>query len=211
MNSQLISQYRELHKSNLKYGSRDGSSAAVIRVCRYFNFETVLDFGCGKGSTVEALRRKGIYAQGYDPAIEKYAHFPPERFDLVHTHDVLEHLEQHSLSEDLARIAASASGAILASISCRRAAHTLPNGQNCHTLIMKRRQWLKTLSMAWKDFEILESRYHYLNRHLNILLIKKEILLRRPLTRLHQPLLPAYGIREYLSFARKRFFAAVSG
>lgn len=78
--------------------------------------DKVLDYGCGKGYVVKALRLLGVDASGVDisdyaisqcdPDVKKYCRvidqsisFTHEKFDWLITKDVLEHLEQEDLEQ----------------------------------------------------------------------------------------------------------------
>src|SRR5579884_528384 len=56
---------------------------------------SLLDYGCGKGRFLEAMRRLGVFGElvGFDPAIPAVAMRPERRFDLVTCLDVLDQVE----------------------------------------------------------------------------------------------------------------------
>lgn len=84
-----------------------------------FGQRTTLDFGCAKGFLVKALRMLGVRAFGYDisryaikncdPAVQGFVwdQFPapgPNLFGTIIAKDVLEHVAENRLPEELARI-----------------------------------------------------------------------------------------------------------
>jgi SAM-dependent methyltransferase len=56
----------------------------------------VLDHGCGSGAFVQALRRAGFAAQGYEPHNPQWSHTEVlgQAFDVVTSQDVLEHVDE---------------------------------------------------------------------------------------------------------------------
>lgn len=56
---------------------------------------SLLDYGCGKGRFLAALRRFGIFGElaGYDPAIPEVEAHPDRQYDLVTCLDVLDQIE----------------------------------------------------------------------------------------------------------------------
>jgi len=101
--------------------------------------QTVLDYGCGKGTLANALGRPEWLAE-YDPAIAgKDA--KPERADIVVCTDVLEHIEPHLLDNVLKHIADLANKAVLLVIATRPARKILSDGRNAHLIIESAAWW----------------------------------------------------------------------
>jgi len=84
------------------------SHFCLIRAARLKKNAKILDFGCGIGNYVRALRKQGMDAFGFDSSLaaaqhcqspgfcqystEKSLPFEDKSFDLVYSHEVLEHL-----------------------------------------------------------------------------------------------------------------------
>jgi 2-polyprenyl-3-methyl-5-hydroxy-6-metoxy-1,4-benzoquinol methylase len=56
---------------------------------------TLLDYGCGKGSFMEEIRKLGLFAsaRGFDPAVDAFTRKPEGTFDVVTCLDVLDQAE----------------------------------------------------------------------------------------------------------------------
>jgi ubiquinone/menaquinone biosynthesis C-methylase UbiE len=95
----------------------------IIIPVRLKKGDKVLDVGCGVGNLVWALRKFGIDAHGIEPSVaagqmsvaptfciyKEYKHlpFPNNHFDLVYTNEVLEHIDEKTLSsciKDMLRV-----------------------------------------------------------------------------------------------------------
>src|SRR5579864_8240208 len=68
---------------------------------------SLLDYGCGKGNFLEAMRRLGIFdnLQGYDPAIPAVSAQPDGRFDIVTCLDILDQIEPRFVDAVIGNVA----------------------------------------------------------------------------------------------------------
>lgn len=123
-----------IHATDKKWGSGGllyfDAVAAIVRDARA---QSVLDYGCGKGGLVTALKNKGFDARGYDPAVPEFS-ATPESADFLVCLDVLEHIEPELLSNVLSHMVTLAPEAFLV-ISTRRAKQQLPDGRNAHLIV----------------------------------------------------------------------------
>ena len=89
----------DLHQRTI-FGQRGARHAPVVLdlLAEHEAAETVLDYGCGRGTLAEALT--GVKVWSYDPAIERFAS-PPPPCDVVVCTDVLEHVEPECLQSVL--------------------------------------------------------------------------------------------------------------
>jgi len=110
-------------------GSRWGSSAAkysgerVLQAIKARPYvRTVLDFGCGKQSLSEYiltnLPDREIEWTNYDPGIAGINVLPTDKFDLVVSTDVLEHIEPDLLDNTLKELGALTGKALISDIAC---------------------------------------------------------------------------------------------
>jgi cyclopropane fatty-acyl-phospholipid synthase-like methyltransferase len=106
--------------------------------------KSILDFGCGTGSLVGALRNKysEIQIEGYDPGNEKFSNtFENEKFDLIISTDVLEHIEPLNLDPTLNFLKLK-SNKFYHLIALSPSRVFLPDGRNAH-LIIESKDWWK--------------------------------------------------------------------
>lgn len=106
--------------------------------------ESILDFGCGVGSLVKTLKIKypNKKIQGYDPGNINYSHnIEKEKFDLIISTDVLEHIEPDHLEETLLFLKRR-SKKFYHLIALGPSKMFLPDGRNSH-LIIETQDWWK--------------------------------------------------------------------
>ncbi len=134
---------RQLHASRVDYGQMGHKHLESVRgVAQVFQVRSILDYGCGKQTLLEALRLP--YARGYDPCIPGLD-AEPAPADLVICTDVLEHVEPDCLDAVLNHLRSLTKRVLFASISLREAKKTLPDGRNTHLIIQPSRWWLERL------------------------------------------------------------------
>lgn len=150
MHPQTISEdYRklnqELHESGKEYGIFGWRHAQDILDLRAeYECETVLDYGCGKGTLKDALASPE-WMREYDPAIPgKDA--KPETADLVVCTDVLEHIEPELLDNVLADLVRVTRKAALLVIATRESNKRLADGTSPHKIIEDANWWTAKLS-----------------------------------------------------------------
>ena len=95
-----IEQYKQIHAQTTWFGS--GACIYIEELCLIIDFlkpKSVLDYGCGKGCLVYALKKlyPEISFYKYDPAIEEISVLPVKKVDLVINTDVLEHIPEEYL------------------------------------------------------------------------------------------------------------------
>ncbi len=133
--SSYASQQKFLHETDKDYGSRGFNwgylvvGIAVVEKC-----STVLDYGCGKGSLCEIVKRAGIDISGYDPGVNGRESLPVKA-DLVTVIDVLEHIEPECISDVLDHLFFLSEKLLLVAIAIRLSSKTLPDGRNAHVSI----------------------------------------------------------------------------
>lgn len=121
---------------------------------------TYLDYGCGKGSLVEAVKtRTDRWGQfevfKYDPVtapdLPEYA---PTKFDFITCCDVLEHIEPDLLDNVLEDIHSKMGKQGLLVISQRLANKTLADGRNAHLIVEKTPWWMTKLAPYFHVIEV---------------------------------------------------------
>lgn len=146
-----LEEQRKLHASPRGYGQRgDKWASAVLRLAGKYEATSILDYGCGAGNLVKAIRPRlprSVRISEYDPAIAgKDA--TPSFADLVVCTDVLEHIEPERLDAVLAHLKMLARKAIFAVIATRPAKKLLSDGSNAHLIIQDSGWWKARLLEA---------------------------------------------------------------
>jgi hypothetical protein len=136
---------RELHESGKEYGVFGWRHAQDILDLRTdYECDTVLDYGCGKGTLGTALGSPE-WMREFDPAIPgKDA--KPEMADLVVCTDVLEHIEPELLDNVLFELARLTRKAALLVIATRESQKKLADGSSPHKIIEEPHWWQAKLA-----------------------------------------------------------------
>lgn len=150
MTDKLILAYREMASSG---GNFHGLSILqhakqIGKLAREVNAKTMLDFGCGRGDAYRTPHK--IYHQWgfsrqnvtlYDPAFKRDSGLPLGGFDLVICSDVLEHIPEEEVDGFIARLFGHANRSVWASVCCRPAKKTFPDGTNLHVTVKPFAWW----------------------------------------------------------------------
>lgn len=143
---------REMHERKPQYGANgDRWASHADELARHIGAETVLDYGCGKGTfraAIELLSPKYTVLE-YDPAIPG-KDTKPEAVDLVVCGDVLEHIEPDCLYYVLDDIRSIAQKAVFLVVSTVPAVKHLPDGRNAHLIVEPASWWLPKLESRWR-------------------------------------------------------------
>lgn len=113
--------------------------------------KTILDYGCGRGDAWGsgrkmyqdiAMKRKNVTL--YDPSFEQVGNLPPagRKFDGVLCSDVLEHIPEEHIDEFISKLFGYANKFVWASVCCRLAKKTFPDGTNVHVTVRPYGWWL---------------------------------------------------------------------
>lgn len=125
-------QNQKLHETNESYGTSGHVYAdTVSKIAAIYKAESILDYGCGKGTFKKSLPALNI--KEYDPCIPG-KDSEPEPADVVMCNDVLEHIEPHCLEaviKDLARVTKKIGFFV---VDLFPALKTLPDGRNAHLI-----------------------------------------------------------------------------
>jgi cyclopropane fatty-acyl-phospholipid synthase-like methyltransferase len=149
-----MNHYQHLHQTDPGYalgGTRH--AAGIIQFMRRHGYQTVLDYGCGKGALVQALRDAGVKAYGYDPYASGWSMADvPWTVDLIVSTDVIEHLGYMELSvkiPDMLKLAIAQYHVIdcTPAISPVRERMLLPDGRNVHVTLRTPREWVRMFRM----------------------------------------------------------------
>jgi len=112
------------------------------------NSKTLLDFGCGRGDAYRSphkvhhqwgLSRKDVRL--YDPAFKRDDMLPVGKFDVVICSDVLEHIPEDEVEAFVTRLFSYTKRGVWASVCCRPAKKTFPDGTNLHVTVKPFEWW----------------------------------------------------------------------
>ena len=114
-------------------GAKLSAKRNILRLKKY-QYESVLDVGCGEGHLVEMLKARGIRAKGVDYSFyagkripddfvmtdAKYLPFKDNRFDVVISSDFFEHIYEKDIDEVYKEMQRVSSKYVLAMISFKK-------------------------------------------------------------------------------------------
>jgi 2-polyprenyl-3-methyl-5-hydroxy-6-metoxy-1,4-benzoquinol methylase len=138
-----LEEQRILHAAPRGYGSRGAKWAPVVaELAAVHSVRSLLDYGCGQGSLVQALRPLCAFSMAeYDPAIAGKDEPPAQAFDLVVCTDVLEHIESEKISAVMQHLASLTGRLIFSVISLVPTGKTLSDGRQAHILLRSVEWW----------------------------------------------------------------------
>lgn len=147
---------KKLHEDRPDYGDDKSQwSGYALNLFRNNGYNTVLDYGCGKGKLAKVFAEAGITVAEYDPAIEG-KDGDPQPAELVTCCDVLEHIEPVHLNAVLRHLKELTQKRLFAVISCRPAGKTLADGRNAHLIVKPGSWWREKLAdyfqvLTWEE------------------------------------------------------------
>lgn len=145
---------KKLHKSKA-FGNRSNIPREVIRCIEEYNIQSILDFGCGKGNVVKALKETypNLTVYGYDPGRDS-CNTLPNNVDMIISTDVLEHIEPELLEETLLDLAKRTDKVMYHLIACHPAKKNLADGRNAHLIVETPDWWKNKLAtvLGWKMY-----------------------------------------------------------
>lgn len=109
-----------------------------------YNPQTLIDFGCGKGDLILAIRDQypNTIAEGYDPGVPQFENVPNKVFESLVSTDALEHVEPEMLDSTLQVVNQLFSKSAFLVIASYKSKKTLSDGRNAH-LIIESFDWWK--------------------------------------------------------------------
>jgi len=122
---------------------------SINQIIKDKSIESILDYGCGKAK----YHPEEWNATKYDPAVPEYQNKPTNKFDLVISTDVLEHIPVDNLKNVIDDIFSYSKKWVFVSVCCRKANAILPNGYNAHATI-ESAKWWRELFKPYKNYTI---------------------------------------------------------
>lgn len=146
---------QELHSEHPEYGANGHRNAPLVRqIADLYHAETILDYGCGKGTLGAFLRKQGYKTKDYDPAISG-KDSEPDVADVVYCGDVAEHIEPEFVDrflDDLKRVTGKA---IIVTVATRAAKKMLADGRNAHLIQEPLEWWLPKLKQRFEMNKVI--------------------------------------------------------
>jgi SAM-dependent methyltransferase len=146
-------QLKNLHNSSKAFGNKSVIPEDITLLIQKYQVDSILDFGCGKGNMVLALKEKypDIKVYGFDPGIESFNNLP-ENVDMIFSFDVLEHIEPELLDETIVDLAQRTNKVMYHLIACHPAKKNLSDGRNAHLIVENTEWWKQKLQtvLNWK-------------------------------------------------------------
>ena len=147
--------YKQMHKNAPSYGATGGRYIhRVIEHIEKYKPETILDFGCGKGCLKNALKMKQLEIDEYDPAIKGKEKILKDKYDLIITTDVLEHLYEEEIEQVCKEFLSLSPETMFHVICTRKADALLPDGSNAHKTV-KPIEWWKQKMESYLNYRAL--------------------------------------------------------
>ena len=160
---------QSLHQKNTSFGNRYSAPGArnlpfaLRRMHEIGLCFSVLDYGTGKGLLVQRLRDElpsTISVSGYDPAVECWSKKPNEKFDIVTSFDVLEHVEINLIDNVINHLATLTRYICYVVIDLQPAIKQLDDGRNAHICLAPLDWWISRFGQRFNSmvsFPIMHS------------------------------------------------------
>lgn len=157
---EYLAEQKWLHAQPKGYGGKGDKWAEVVRgLAEKVGANSVLDYGCGRGSLGRALAKERFGFFEYDPAIKGKQKLP-QPADLVVTTDVLEHVEPDKIVAVLDHLTSLTKKGLFAVAATGPAVKVLSDGRNAHILIRDAQWWHDQFSSRFVSIEIIHCRFH---------------------------------------------------
>lgn len=147
---------RQTHDENAGWGKGGTKFFHTVNCNIDCSDRVIVDYGCGKGDLVEALREANPDKKiiGYDPGVPQYAGPIGEReVDFLVCTDVLEHIEPGLLDDTLARMRRMSNKAYFV-VGTVPAVKILPDGRNAHLIVEDHNWWLEKLLKYYGEVRV---------------------------------------------------------
>ena len=168
----LLKEYKLMHKAS--EGMFNGRSLVkFVETLGYFlkryKCESLLDYGCGKGTLYTQNYRSVTDAPEidrplqelweidkltlFDPAYPKHDKLPvKEVYDAVICTDVLEHIPTDDLEWVIREVFSFSSNLVFLNVACMEALKKLKDGRNAHVSLFTSDEWLQFIAYITEDF-----------------------------------------------------------
>ena len=147
-------QLKALHNKVDSFGKRSKLPPEFKKLLDSHNFNSVLDFGAGKGLLSKTLKQEypNLKVYSYDPVT--FNNPLPDSVDVVYSSDVLEHVEPELLDDTIEDLFNRTEKYHYHLIACHPAKKKLNDGRNAH-LIIEEPNWWKEKLLQFTNWEII--------------------------------------------------------
>lgn len=130
------------------FGKRSSCPKYLEKFIEKISPVSILDYGCGTGRLIATLEERfpKIQIDGFDPGNISFQDFKKEKYDLIISTDVLEHVEPEHIDETL-NFLKQRSRYFYHLIALQPSRVILPDGRNAH-LILESAEWWKNKFQA---------------------------------------------------------------
>jgi hypothetical protein len=151
--AEYLTELKLLHEK-ASFGKASTIPNIVKELIKKNNINSILDFGCGKGLTSDAIKKTypDITLYSYDPVTSPIQ--LPKSVELVYSSDVLEHIEPELLDDTLQSLCECAVKYQYHLIACHPAKKSLSDGRNAH-LIIEDPSWWNNKLKSLKNWNIV--------------------------------------------------------
>lgn len=171
MESSFVEASKSLHQNNPKYGKaseyeRKGSMKymltlpqAVSNSQQKFGSTSLLDHGTGKGGLVQSLSKhleNSFKTEGYDPAVPEYSNKPTDKYDIVTSVDVLEHIGIGEIDNILKEISGLTNRFFFFCIDLLPASKKTKDNRNAHFLVAPSDWWIQKIKQQFRIISFIE-------------------------------------------------------
>jgi hypothetical protein len=145
-------QLKEVHanRNPQKLWGTTGARNFGDEICKFLEHRrgvitTVLDFGAAQRKlekyVMETAFQIDVKWTNYDPGIPGIDTLPTEKFDLIVSSDVMEHVEPDKVAETIQWQKDHANKALYHYIACEECGLILPDGRNAHLTVQPPKWW----------------------------------------------------------------------
>lgn len=154
MNDHLIEQYKLLYEQKPSYGaSSQKIFNIVLQVINQYKPNTILDYGCGRSRLLDMISEQiDVNIFKYDPVFEMYSQLPKQKVDFVICTDVLQHVPELELFDNLFEISQLGDKCFF-KIKCSDHPTCLPNGEPTNCTVHDKQWWKNFLYKYYSSIE----------------------------------------------------------
>ena len=176
---EYTAQLEKLHAAK-SFGNATGAPPILTKFLSDHPVNSILDFGCGKGTPLDSLKSNTMEIYSYDPITHPIE--LPESVDLVYSRDVLEHIEPEQIDSVLEKLFTIGTKYQHHFIACHPSKKALSDGRNAHLIVEEPIWWKDKIQQipGWKILhENIKGPKPFVRGSLKIDIVKYTIILEK--------------------------------